>query len=186
MTDARHLLLLAIALDFELPRRERAELLLEVWANAELREKTAMYVSVKAAALGRAIAHDEGPLAPLLDLSSMKSRDRDLLEQVLRSWDTSVEFDVVRLRDERLRQYFGTRYESRKNVLEWDLNMELNELASIVHKIHYRDWRMTGLYFEVCAPSEPRAPSGTAPETRDPRAPSRPLPRPGFCPLATP
>ena len=29
---ARHLLLLAIALDFELPRRERAELLLEVWA----------------------------------------------------------------------------------------------------------------------------------------------------------
>ena len=35
---ARHLLLVAVALDFELPRRERAELLLELLANALLRE----------------------------------------------------------------------------------------------------------------------------------------------------
>lgn len=146
---ARHLLLLAIALDFELPRRERAEVLLEVWANAQLREKTATYVAVKAVEIGRALAHDEGPLAPLLDTSSLKSRERDALEQVLRTWGPEVEFDIVRLRDERLRRFFGQRYDSRKNVLEWDYTMELLEIASIVHKIHYREWRMTGLCFEV-------------------------------------
>ena len=146
---ARHLLLLAIALDFELPRRERAELLLEVWANALLREKTATYVGVKAAELGRAIAHDEGPLAPLIDTDSLKSRDRDALEQVLRTWGEAIEFDVVKLRDERLRSYYGARYDARKNVLEWDYTMELLEIASIVHKIHWREWRMTGIAFEV-------------------------------------
>ena len=34
-------------------------------------------------------------------------------------------------------------------VLEWDYTMELVEIASIVHKIHFREWRMTGIAFEV-------------------------------------
>ena len=121
---ARHILLLAVALDYELPRRERAEVLLEVWANCLLREKTAAYVAVKAVQIGRAISHDEGPLAPLIDISSLKSRDRDALEAVLRTWAEDVEFDVVKLRDERLRKYYGARYDARRNVLEWDYTME--------------------------------------------------------------
>ena len=146
---ARHLLLLAIALDFELPRRERAELLLEVWANTLLREKTAAYIAARAAALTRAIAHDEGPLAPLIDTSSLKSRDLDALEAVLRTWGESVEFDIVRLRDERLRRFYGAQYDARRNVLDWDYSMELQPMASIVHKIHWREWRMTGIAYEV-------------------------------------
>ena len=146
---ARHLLLLAVALDYELPRRERAEVLLEVWANCLLREKTAAYVAVKAVQIGRAISHDEGPLAPLIDISSLKSRDRDALEAVLRTWAEDVEFDVVKLRDERLRKYYGARYDARRNVLEWDYTMELVEIASIVHKIHFREWRQTGIAYEV-------------------------------------
>ena len=35
--------------------------------------------------LGRAIAYDEGPLAPIFDISALKSRDRDALEQALRT-----------------------------------------------------------------------------------------------------
>ena len=66
-----------------------------------------------------------------------------------RTWSEDVEFDVVRLRDERLRRFYGNRYDVRKNVLEWDYTMELLEIASIVHKIHFRDWRMTGIAFEV-------------------------------------
>jgi len=148
---ARHMLLLAIALDFELPRRERAELLLEVWAKTQVREKTAAYIASKAAALGRAIAHDEGPLAPLFDISALKSRDRDALEQVLRTWAENVEFDIVKLRDERLRSFYKGRYDHRKNVLEWDHSMELVNIdnCSIVHRIHWREWRMTGIAYEV-------------------------------------
>ena len=148
---ARHMLLLAIALDFELPRRERAEVLLEVWANTQVREKTAAYVAAKAVALGRAIAHDEGPLAPIFDIDSLKSRDRDALEQVLRSWAENVEFDIVKLRDERLRAFYKDRYDHRRNVLDWDHSMELVNIdnCSIVHRIHWREWRMTGIAYEV-------------------------------------
>ena len=148
---ARHMLLLAIALDFELPRRERAELLLEVWANTLIREKTAAYISAKAKVLGRAIAHEEGPLAPLFDISALKSRDRDALEAVLRTWDEGVEMDSVKLRDERLRAFYKGRYDHRRNVLDWDHSMELVEMdnCSIVHRIHWREWRMTGIAYEV-------------------------------------
>ena len=52
---ARHALLLAVALDFELPRRERAELLLELWANSLLREKTATYLAANARELSRLV-----------------------------------------------------------------------------------------------------------------------------------
>ena len=146
---ARHALLLAVALDFELPRRERAELLLELWANSLLREKTALYLATKARELSRMVSEDEGPLAPLIDVSALKMKDRDRLEEVFRSWGEDVEFEIVRLRDERLRTFYKTRYEHRASVLDWDFTWELTPIASIVHKIHFRDWRMSGVLFEV-------------------------------------
>jgi dynein assembly factor 3 len=176
---ARHMLLLAIALDFELPRRERAEVLLEVWANTQLREKTATYVAARAVALSRAISHEEGPLAPLLDTSALKSRDRDALESVLRTWAEDVEFDIVRLRDDRLRRFYGQRYDSRRNVLDWDYQMELIPIASIVHKIHFREWRMTGLCFEV-RDSSYSAPNRTLASMASGREGGRSVMRRGF------
>ena len=146
---ARHVLLLAVAVDFELPRRERAELLLELWANARLREKTATYLATKARELARVVTSEEGPLTPLFDLSAIKMKERDRLEEIFRSWAEDVEFDAVRLRDERLRTFYKDRYEARRNVLDWDYTMELVPLASIVHKLHFREWRMTGILFEV-------------------------------------
>ncbi|KAL1522898.1 hypothetical protein AB1Y20_000640 [Prymnesium parvum] len=148
-TLARHALLLAVALDFELPRRERAELLLELWANSLLREKTASYLATKARQLSRAVSEEEGLLAPLIDVSALKMKDRDRLEEIFRSWAEDVEFDVVRLRDERLRNFYKARYEHRASVLDWDYTWELMPIASIVHKIHFREWRMTGVLFEV-------------------------------------
>uniref|UniRef100_A0A7S2E2B1 Vps72/YL1 C-terminal domain-containing protein n=1 Tax=Haptolina brevifila TaxID=156173 RepID=A0A7S2E2B1_9EUKA len=146
---ARHMLIISIALDFALPRRERAELLLEVWGNLQLREKTAAYVASRGVELKNMLANEEGPLAALIDTSALKSRDRDALEAVFRSWGEDVEFDIVRLHDERLRAFYKERYDVRKNVLDWDYTMELLPIASIVHKIHFREFRMEGLAFEV-------------------------------------
>ena len=148
---ARQLLLLSIALDFELPRRERAEVYLEVLSNTLVREKTSAYIASRAAALRRMLAHGEGPLTGLVDVSLLKMKDRDALEEVLQTYAEEVAFDAVRYRDERLRRYYDARYDSRRNVLDWDYTMELKPLASIVHKIHFREWRMTGLAFEVCS-----------------------------------
>ncbi len=146
---ARQLLLLSIALDVVLPRRERAEVFLEVLANTSVRERTAAYVASRAQALRRLLADEEGALAPLIDVSLLKMKERDAIEDVLATWLEEVPFDVVRLRDERLRNFYQDRYDSRRNVLDWDYTMELAPVASIVHKLHFREWRMTGLAFEV-------------------------------------
>eukprot|EP00966_Prymnesium_polylepis_P300866 6952255-Prymnesium_polylepis.2 len=76
-------------------------------------------------------------------------KDRDRLEEVFRSWAEDVDFDMVRLRDERLRAFYKTRYDARANVLDWDYTWELSPIASIVHKLHFRDWRLNGVLFEV-------------------------------------
>ena len=34
-------------------------------------------------------------------------------------------------------------------MLDWDYTWEMLPIASIVHKIHFRDWRMSGILFEV-------------------------------------
>lgn len=146
---ARHLLLLSVALDFELPRRERAELLLELMANSLLREKAAAYLAARAAMLCRIVTDGEGPLAPLIDLSLLKMRDRDALHDVLRTWGEDVPAEMVKWRDERLRGLYKDRYDMRRNVLDWDYTMNLVPLASIVHKIHFREWRQTGIAFEL-------------------------------------
>lgn len=146
---ARQLILLSIALDFELPRRERAEVYLEVLANTLVREKTSAYIASRATVLRLVLAHGLGPLAEYIDVSLLKMKDRDALEEVLQLYAEDVPFDAVRYRDERLRRYYDARYDARKNVLDWDYTMELKPIAPIVHKLHFREWRMTGLAFEV-------------------------------------
>ena len=33
-------------------------------------------------------------------------------------------------------------------MIDWDYNMGLKDYASIIHFIHYREWRQTGVAFE--------------------------------------
>lgn len=53
------------------------------------------------------------------------------------------------LRDHRLRGYYGERYDVRVNLVDWDYVMNLRKNASIIHKLHYTEWRMLGQAFEV-------------------------------------
>ena len=152
---ARQLLLLSIALESELPRRERAELFLEIFANTRLRPKAALCVSRHARILGQVLAQNEGPLAPYIDLSLLKMKQRDALEAVLSAWRDggasacggAASSDEAR--DGRLRQYYKDRYDARANVLEWDYTMQLHPIAPIIHRIHFKEWRMSGLAFSL-------------------------------------
>ncbi|KAJ1628509.1 hypothetical protein T492DRAFT_1017924 [Pavlovales sp. CCMP2436] len=146
---ARHLLLLSIALDFELPRRERAEIFLEVMGNTMVRERSGQYLAARAKELLRLLGREEGPFAAHIDLSSLKMKERDALEDVLATWAEGVQFEVEKLRDERLRGFYKDRYDVRRNVLDWDYSMGLVETAPGIHRIHFREWRLSGQAYEV-------------------------------------
>ena len=85
---ARALLLLYIVNEVELPIRERVELFLDVYGNALTRDRTADYISLRAQRLAQIVTGHRAapPLAALIDLSCLKFKDRDDLEEIFRSW----------------------------------------------------------------------------------------------------
>lgn len=58
-------------------------------------------------------------------------------------------FDIEKLRDERLRHLFATRYDVRKNVCDWDYQFDVKELVPLMHVQDYKDWRLQGLAYEL-------------------------------------
>lgn len=90
---ARHLLMLQIAQDWELPLRQRCHLWLEIFGNARVQERTSAYIETKTRALIELLHYERGLLAEQLDLSHLKMRTRDELVETFRSWFQTVRFD---------------------------------------------------------------------------------------------
>jgi len=145
---ARHLLLLQIAFDWSLPIRRRACIFLEVFGNAKVQQRTERYISALSLKLIDLVCNNEGGLAAILDISRLKYRTRDDLVNTFRAWHAECPFDVVGLRDRRLRALFGERYDSRNGVVDWDYQSGIRPHASVIHAKQYKEWRLTGVGFE--------------------------------------
>ncbi|KAG1689418.1 hypothetical protein DVH05_002219 [Phytophthora capsici] len=90
---ARDLLLLQVALDADVPLRQRCNLFLEIFGNTRVQERTSAYIEEQAKMLVDLIYNERGPLADLVDLSHLKMRTHDDLIDSFRSWFQSVQFD---------------------------------------------------------------------------------------------
>ena len=118
---ARHLLLLRIAFDWELPLRQRCAAWLEVYGNALVQGRTEQYVGRLADELVDFVGgDDENPLADVVDLSSLKYKERDLLSAAFVSWKPTQPFDINDLWERRLRHQLGNRYDAKGGVFDWD------------------------------------------------------------------
>jgi len=151
---ARHLLLLSIFLDTDLGPRECTEMFLEVYGNTMIRKQTAAYVESKVQTLVRFLTETmtgdaERRMAELVDVSHLKSKQRDAIEKVLVSWSCEVETDMAAWREKRLRAYYEDRYDYRKNLFDWDYNMVFKDIASVIHKKLFLQWREEGIAFEI-------------------------------------
>jgi dynein assembly factor 3 len=121
-TLARDLLLIQVALDTELPLRQRCNTFLEIFGNARvqvrrcegwllqsdllrswctamfLQERTSAYTEEQAKLLIDFVYNDRGRLAGLVDISHLKMRTHDDLIDSFRSWFQKVKFDGKRSR----------------------------------------------------------------------------------------
>lgn len=53
-------------------------------------------------------------------------------------------------RDTRLRRHFKERYDFRKNLTDWDYQFGgLREFGPFINRRDYKDWRLTGVAFEL-------------------------------------
>lgn len=100
---ARNILLLEILNDYEIPIRQRAAVLLEVFGNVRVQDRTSRYVELLGHQLRSLVTAGTGRLEDLLDLGLLRYREKDQLEETFKSYSRIVSFDVENLRDHRLR-----------------------------------------------------------------------------------
>merc|ERR1712232_195387 len=84
---ARHVLFLQILNNTSLPVRERMELFLSLLGNTLVREKDNTYLEDIAKELIELMTEDSNhPIAELIDLSQLKFKDRDCVQDAFRGW----------------------------------------------------------------------------------------------------
>jgi dynein assembly factor 3, axonemal len=89
---ARTLVLVAIALDFSLPLRQRAHTFLEVFGNVMLQERTARYLDSVVADVIELVCDKAGRLAHCIDPRLINYKDVDMLEEALKRFRFGSEF----------------------------------------------------------------------------------------------
>ncbi|EGR31068.1 hypothetical protein IMG5_117930 [Ichthyophthirius multifiliis] len=148
----RMILLMQILQTYTLNYKERIELYLDVFGNCLIREKTQLYINEILPTLINLINNENKktstPLKKLFDFSEIKYKEIDDLTNILNLWHSKIPFEMEKHRDQRLRYHYKERYDFRTNLIDWDYQMGLKEQASIIHFIHYRDWRQTGVAYE--------------------------------------
>lgn len=109
---ARHLLLLHIFFD-KLPIRQRASIFLEVFGNSLVQKRTELYIEEVGSKLRELVYEGlyNGPLAEMMDFSHMNQKVKDGIAEILKMWKIDTDFDVIGLRDQRLRACYGERYD---------------------------------------------------------------------------
>jgi dynein assembly factor 3 len=147
---ARHMLLLQVINNTSMTIRERMEMFLSIFGNTLVREKDSMYVSEIAREFIEIVTDESShPLTTLIDLTHLKFKDRDILQDVFAGWDQAVPFDIEALRDQRCRGYYRDRYDYRKNLMDWDYTTFIKQVAGIIHWYHYKEFCFSGVAFET-------------------------------------
>lgn len=145
---SREILLLEILNDYEVPIRQRANVFLEIFGNAKVQDRTSRYIEQLGYQLRSLIADGSGRLEGIVDLSHLKYRERDELENVFKSYSRSFAFDMETLRDHRCRGYYAERFDSRNALADWDYHATIKKMASIIHIKQYKEFRTSGIAYE--------------------------------------
>jgi len=126
-------------------------LYLDIFGNSMNRPFTQKYITQKATVMSEMVTDLSygKERASFLDLSELKFKDRDLINDQCCFWRSKDEFKIQEQWDIRSRQYLGARYDHRSGDYDWKLSMRYNELqASVITKHHYNRFRDVGVSFE--------------------------------------
>lgn len=155
---ARNLLLLDIILsqDLSLSLLGRTHLFMDIYGNSFIRPVSRDYQRSSGKFFTDLFASQEAEeisqrYSPIIDLSGLKYRDKDQLNEVFSSWrsEAIVEPPLKSQWETQLRRYLGQRYDSRRGAFDWDLHMELKSRGGErICNQEYVDFRETGIAFQ--------------------------------------
>ncbi|DBA71332.1 TPA: Dynein assembly factor 3, axonemal [Trebouxia sp. C0005] len=163
---ARHMLLLSVLLDNTLPVRQRTELFIELHGNACIQATTTQYLekqgrmleTVTLGSCAGTVAAPASVITNLFDLSLMRFQQRDDVAETFRKYNRKAPYDMQKAWDARIRKFYGSRYDYKRNAIDWDYHMRLAQqgtpgldpsVGSIIHFYHFRRWRECGVAYEL-------------------------------------
>uniref|UniRef100_A0A915EXS8 Dynein assembly factor 3, axonemal n=1 Tax=Echinococcus canadensis TaxID=519352 RepID=A0A915EXS8_9CEST len=132
--------------------QEKTERFLELYGNTLIRETTETWLDDIATYFIN-IVTDTGifdQFPPYISVNKLKSKDRDHLECVLKSWRRKnlPKFDISTYWNSRVRQHLGVRYDAIPNVFDWDCSIVLRDRGiKTIDSREYSRWRSTGVAF---------------------------------------
>ena len=129
---------------------ERVEMLMELYGNTLLPSRTIDYINVVYKILISFICKDKN-CAPvykdILDLSCLTHKQIDSMQEIFSSYDSKYPYDIEKYRNDRVRYCMKDRYDYRKNLYDWDYNMNIQSFAPIIRLRYYIYWRENGIAF---------------------------------------
>ncbi|XP_065912826.1 dynein axonemal assembly factor 3-like [Dysidea avara] len=163
---ARHMLFLSLCAEppGQLGNQEKAEMFIELYGNIMLRSQALEYVIMKSNDLIKCVTDDDylKQHLPQLDISLLKFKEKDFLEGIFKFWRNSDQaFDIKKMWESRVRSFLGARYDSRSGVFDWDYNMKLLDMVSVINNHEYCGWRDDGIAFRLRPDAPYEAPNIT-------------------------
>lgn len=151
---ARNLLLLSLALEpsDHISLKGKTHMFMDIFGNSLLRSTSYNYVCSKAKHFLRCITDLDlsGRAMPAFNFDRLRFTERDGLETIFNFWRNRSEhkFDIGHYWNQRLRHELGARYDHRKGVFDWDLQMRLKEYGGQqICPQEYHHWRDVGIAF---------------------------------------
>ena len=129
---------------------ERCEMLMEIYGNCLLPSRTIDYINTTYKLLISFICQDKKckPVyKDILDLSCLTHKQIDSMQEIFSSYDSKYPYDIEKYRNDRVRYCLKDRYDYRKNLFDWDYNMNIQNFAPIIRLRYYIFWRENGIAF---------------------------------------
>ena len=129
---------------------ERVEMFMEIYGNTLLPSRTIDYINSTYKLLINFICNDKRVnlvYQKLFNFSGLLHKEIDEMCEIFMSYDSKVPYDIEKYRNDRVRYALKDRYDYRRNMYDWDYNMNMQKFAPIVRLQYYMYWRENGIAF---------------------------------------
>lgn len=155
----RTILLFYLFLSEDFSNIEKIDMFLEIYGNTLITEKSANFISNSIPDLSKIIYSIGGnkkeensellkKMTDIFDFSNLNYKDLDNMKEIIDSYHEKTEFNIEKLREERLRYLFKERYDFRENLIDWDYQMKTREFVDFMGYNIYKKFRLSGISFE--------------------------------------